>query len=208
MLTRQWARSVCDNYRAAVRQSLPARIELVDLSRLKMEEGEPRIPRCARNSALRRAVPAGREEIALVCAAEFYGGKPDQDHVAVLRIDGDLGAAWFVWSGNQSRETAEAMAARQGQAIVALVRHGLGPREDFSTLHRTLCGLGRAQSRPGPGADCGQAAPANRAQNPCIGASRASSCAFCSSSQADGLQRGRLLKYSHRKPERNSSQAR
>jgi len=159
MLTRQWTRAACDNPWAAIQQSLPGRIELVDLRRLKMESPEPRIPRCARNGSPRRAFPTGEGEAVMVCEEEISGGKPHEDFVAVVRIDGDLGAAWSVYEQHQRTETAQAMAARQGKAIAALVRYGLGSSENFSRLYGTLCQLrGPPLPHPVPDPRCGDAA--------------------------------------------------
>lgn len=156
MLTRQWTQSVCDNPWSLVLQSLPNRIELVDLSRLTLDPPEPRIPRCAKSSSPRQAIPTARGEAVMICELDIIGGKPATSYVALVRINDDLGAAWSVGRGSQSGETAEAMTARQGKAIVALVRYGLGPREDFPRLYDILCGLRAPKSRPGVRhLDCG-----------------------------------------------------
>jgi hypothetical protein len=159
MLTRQWTLAACDNPWAAIQQSLPDTFELVDLRRLKLESPEPRVPRCARDSTPRRAFPTTEGEAVTVCEEEISGAKPHEHFVAVLRIDGDLGAAWSVYEQHQRAVTAQAMAARQGKAILALVRYGLGSSEDFSRLYETLCQL-RAPPLPDPVPDprCGDAA--------------------------------------------------
>ena len=156
MLTQKWAQAACDNPWSVVLQSLPGRIELVDLERLRLDPPEPRVPRCAKNSLLRRALPASDAEATMICELEIFGGKPATHYVAVVRIEGELGAAWSVSRGSQSGESAEAMTARQGTAIVALVQYGLGPREDFARLYDILCKLRAPGSRPGVHhLDCG-----------------------------------------------------
>jgi hypothetical protein len=47
------------------------------------------------------------------------------------------------------------MTEREGKAIVAFVRYGLGSSENFQILHDTVCGLRRPGSRDSPkGPDC------------------------------------------------------
>jgi hypothetical protein len=154
-LTREWARSACDNPWAAIQQALPAnRFRLVDLRRLKI--GDPRGPvHCVDAVEQRRSLPREPGEAVMVCAALVYGGDDDEFHHAVVRIDGELGALWMVWRYGQNGESAEAMTQREGQAIVAFVQHALGKQEDFATLHRIMCDLRRPGSIDGPGdADC------------------------------------------------------
>ena len=156
MLTQKWAQAACDNPWSVVLQSLPGRIELVDLERLRLDPPEPRIPRCAKNSLFRRALPASAGEAIMICELEIFGGKPATHYVAVVRIKGELGAAWSVSRGSQSGESAEAMTVRQGEAIVAFVQYGLGPHEDFARLYDILCKLRAAGSRLGVHhLDCG-----------------------------------------------------
>jgi hypothetical protein len=153
LLTRAWARSVCDNPWAAIRQALPYnRFRLVDLRRLEI--GDPRGPaHCVGEE--RRAIPQQPGEVVMVCPALVYGGDKDEFHHAVVRIDGELGALWDVWRYGQNGETAEAMTQREGQAIIAFVQYALGREEDFPTLHGTMCNLRRPKSLAGPnGRDC------------------------------------------------------
>ena len=154
-LTREWARSVCDNPWAAIQQSLPAnRFRLVDLRQLKV--GDPRGPaHCVDAVEQRHPLPQVPGEAVMVCEALVYGGDDDEFHHAVVRIDGELGALWMVWKYGQNGETAEAMTQREGQAIVAFVQHALDKQEDFAALHRIMCDLRRPGSIDGPGgADC------------------------------------------------------
>ncbi|WP_446808459.1 hypothetical protein ACH50O_14310 [Methylomonas sp. 2BW1-5-20] len=155
LLTREWARSVCDNPWAATQQALPAnRFQLVNLRRLQVgntrgtincrDDGKPRLP-----------LPQKPGEAVMVCEAMVYGGDDDQYHSAVIRIDGDLGALWMVWRYGQNGETAEEMADREGKAIFAFVQYALGQNEDFSALHADMCRLRRPGSNNSPhGADC------------------------------------------------------
>jgi hypothetical protein len=155
LLTREWARSVCDNPWAAIRQALPYdRFRLVDLRRLEI--GDPRGPaNCIDTAEQRRPFPQKPGEAVMVCEALVYGGDDDEFHHAIVRIDGELGALWIVSRHNQNGQTAEAMTQREGQAIVAFVPYALGQREDFPTLHGIMCNLRRPGSVDGPGAaDC------------------------------------------------------
>lgn len=158
MLTREWAQSVCDNPWAAVRQALPGQFRLVDLSRLQV--GDPRGPaNCRGNGQPHQPLPQKRGGAVMICTAMVFGGRDDQYHHAVVRIDGDLGALWMVWRYGQNGETAEAMAEREGKAIITFVQSSLGRSEDFRKLHSVMCQLRRPGSVDGPkGADCGPAA--------------------------------------------------
>lgn len=158
LLTREWARSVCDNPWAAIQQALPAnRFQLVDLRRLHVGNTRGTV-NCRDDSKPRRPLPQKPNEAVMVCEAMVYGGDDDEFHSAVIRIDGDLGALWMVWRYGQNGETAEEMAEREGKAIVAFVQYALGQSEDFSVLHADMCRLRRPGSSDSPrGADCGRA---------------------------------------------------
>lgn len=153
-LTREWARSVCDNPWAAIQQALPAnRFRLVDLRQSRI--GDARGPAHCVDAVERRPLPQEPEKAVMVCEALVYGGDEDEFHHAIVRIDGELGALWTVWRFGQNGETAEAMTEREGRAIVAFVQYALGAREDFLTLHGIMCDLRRPGSVDSPsGADC------------------------------------------------------
>lgn len=169
MLTREWARSVCDNPWAAVQQALPGRFRLVDLSRLQV--GDPRGPANCRDDGQRHLpLPQEKGQAAMICTAMVFGGRDDQYHHAVVRIDGNLGALWMVSRYGQHGETAEAMTEREGKAIVSFAQYGLGQSEDFRKLHAVMCQLRRPGSVDSPkGADCESTAqpsiPPNLANN-------------------------------------------
>lgn len=155
LLTREWARSTCDNPWAAVQQALPVnRFRLVDLSRLRV--GDPRgFARCRDDGKPPRPLPRGVGEAVMVCTAMVYGGREDQFHYAVVRIDGNLGALWTVWRYGKNGETAEAMTEREGKAIAAFVRYAIAEAEDWQALHAAMCRLRRPGAVDGPkGADC------------------------------------------------------
>ena len=156
MLTREWARSVCDNPWAVVQQSLPNQFELVDLSRVRFVSPEPRIPRCASNGAPMRPFPTRPGESVLFCEEEIYGGHSGQTFVALVRIHGNLGVAWSVSDGGKSGENAEARIVREGKAIIEFVRFGIGENEDFPKLYASACELRAPKSMPGlHQLDCG-----------------------------------------------------
>lgn len=158
LLTREWARSVCDNPWAAIQQALPSdRFRLVDLRRLQV--GEPHGPaKCRDDGKPYRPLPQRRGEAVMVCEAPVYGGRDNQYYYAVVRIDGDLGALWTVRRHGRNGETAEAMTEREGKAIVAFVQYGLEENENFQDLHAAMCRLRRPGSADHPfGPDCGHA---------------------------------------------------
>jgi len=169
LLTREWARSICDNPWAAIHQALPRNgFRLMDLGRLRV--GDPRGPaNCRDDGNPRRPLPQKVGDALIVCAAMVYGGHDDQYHQAVVRIDGDLGALWTVSRYGQNGETVQAMTEREGKAIVAFVQYALGQSESFSALHADVCRLRRPGSLDHPhGADCERVAqprvPADLAQ--------------------------------------------
>lgn len=149
LLTREWARSVCDNPWAAIHQALPGdRFTLVDLRRLQIDD--PRNPAgCVNNGKPRQPLPKRPGEAVMVCESSDYEGNKHRFHSAVVRIDGNLGALWTVWQYEKKDETAEAMTEREGKAIVAFVQYGIGKSEDFPALQATACNLRR------PGSDNG-----------------------------------------------------
>lgn len=162
LLTREWARAVCDNPWAATRQAMPHnRLRLLDLSRLQTA-GPGRQVDCREGTPPPRALPATAGQSMLLCNAMVYGGRADQHHHAVMRIDGDLGALWMVWhpgQNGQDGESADAMAQREGQAIAHFVQPALGAREEFAALQARMCRLRRPDSADQPHApDHGHAA--------------------------------------------------
>jgi hypothetical protein len=151
LLTREWARSVCDNPWAAIQQALPVnRFRLVDLRRLQIDD--PHLPgQCVNNGKPRRPLPQSTGEAVMVCESSDYDGNKDRFHSEVVRIDGDLGALWTVWQYRKDDETAEAMTEREGKAIVAFVQNALRESEDFPALHATMYRLRRPGSDDGVG---------------------------------------------------------
>lgn len=154
-LTRDWARSVCDNPWAAIQQALPAnRFRLVDLSRLRVDDPHGPV-NCRDKGQAHRPLPQQAGEARIVCTAMVYGGPEDKFLSAAVRIEGDLGALWTVWRYGENGETVEAMTEREGKAIVAFVQYALGRQEVFSALHADMCRLRRPGSADHPhGADC------------------------------------------------------
>lgn len=156
LLTREWARAVCDNPWSAIQQALPGdRFRLLDLRRLRIASF-PGGANCRDDGKPRQPLPQRDGQAVMVCAAMVFGGRDDQFHTAVVRIDGDLGAIWTVWRHGRNGETAEAMTEREGRAIVSFVKNGLAEREDWPVLHADMCRLRRPGSVDGQqGADCG-----------------------------------------------------
>lgn len=141
-LSRQWARSVCDDSQDAIRRALPPnRFKLVDLARLKLDD--PRGPANCLRDRTHDALPRIPGRGVIVCPALVYGGDDDEFHTAVVRIDGDLGAMWMVWRNGQGGESAEAVAEREGSAIALFVETALGEREDYPNLAQGMHALAR-----------------------------------------------------------------
>jgi hypothetical protein len=143
-LSRQWARAVCDDALDATQRALPHnRFKLVDLARVRLDD--PRGPANCLQDRKHHAVPSVPGRGVIVCPALVCGGDEDEFHTAIVRIDGDLGALWVVWRDGHGGESAEAMAAREGNAIALFVEAALGDREDYPKLRQGM----RALQRPG-----------------------------------------------------------
>ena len=145
LLTRSWSRSVCDDPWAPLQWALPLnRFTLVDLE----SEAIRRLTNCKDDHAFSGAMPQIEGRPYLVCKAAVVGS--DDFHQVIMRIRGSLGAAWLVWGGGQNGETAENMAGREGEAILAFVRFGIGGDEDFERLHAEACRHRRPAFLEGP----------------------------------------------------------
>lgn len=150
LLTREWARAACHNPWSPFHQALPYnRFSLVDLSRLQTGNTRGRA-NCTADSSPHLPLPKRVGEAELICTAEVFSSIDNKFYIAVVRIDGNLGAFWTVWRYGQKGETAEAMAEREGKAIVAFVQHGLMAKESFPALFTTLCRLRRPDAVDDP----------------------------------------------------------
>jgi len=153
LLKKQWSRSVCDDPWAALQQALPVnRFALVDLGKL-----EPRKhpANCTEASAKLISSIKRSSTASLLCDFDIGGAGDARYYTAIVQISDNLGAVWAVWESAKSKETAAEQAVREGKAIVALARYGLGTKEGFSKLHRTVCQLRRPGAAEGPkGSDC------------------------------------------------------
>ena len=126
LLTRDWARAMCDNpWSYAVRHlSLPTnRLILLNLQDLAAQPSWTTVG--GENKwAQVSEMPLDPGATDIVCDRKARASK--LFCTAGTRLDGDLIAVWTVWDG--PRETAADQAAREGQAVRALFRHGLRPR--------------------------------------------------------------------------------
>lgn len=144
LLRRSWSRSVCDDPWAPLQQALPLnRFKLVDLE----SEAIGRLIDC-HEGAIPGEMPKSVGKPIVICPAAVFG--TGDFHQVVMRIEGALGAAWIVWGHGHSGESVEAMTTREGEAIVAFVRYGIGPDEDFGRLQLAACRLRRPGSANGP----------------------------------------------------------
>ena len=109
-----------------------------------------------RSASVKRIPSVKRSTTAsLLCDFDIAGAGDTRFYTAIVQISDSLGAVWAVSESAKSKETAAERAAREGKAIVALARYGLGAKEDFTKLHRTLCQLRRPGAAEGPkGSDC------------------------------------------------------
>ena len=154
LLTRAWARSVCDNPWAPIQQALPGDgFTLVDLGGLSKKDAD-RLFNCVEGSEPLNSIPQASEQVAIVCRKVVHPMSGRHFHTALVRIHGDLGAIWTVGQG-QYGESADAMALREGKALVLFVQNALGGTENFSELQAEMCRLRRPGSIDHPrGPDC------------------------------------------------------
>ena len=132
LLTRQWAKSVCDNPWAAVQQALPQnRFKLIDVRRLS-NKGKDRLLNCVEGSYPLPSTALKLGAVVLICQAHVFGD--EEFSTAFMRLDENLAAVWTVWSDGPTGETAKQMAEREGKAISAFVRNAIGAQENFPAL--------------------------------------------------------------------------
>lgn len=153
LLTKHWSRSVCDNPWAALQQALPGNpFALVDFDTL---DPHSRLANCTEESAKLISLIKPSSTAALLCDFDIYSADDKRSYSAIVQISDNLGAVWVVSESDNSEETAAEKAIREGKAIIALFQYGLGPNEDFTKLHRTVCELRKPGSRDAPrGSDC------------------------------------------------------
>ncbi len=155
-LERRWAKSVCDNPWSAIRQALPHnRFALIDLQSLDSSDFR-NLRNCLHSRSEAKKLILVPERPVVICQADVGGSGRTRFFTAVVSIEGNLGALWTVWDNDNQSESATTMVDREGAAIIALVRHGLGPQENFSTLQSEMCQLRRpgSEAHPNLGSSC------------------------------------------------------
>lgn len=152
-LTRNWARTVCDDSRAALNQALPkSDFYLVDDRNFDLFNGHETLGREVVADQL-RAMDFQSGRTSLVCDVEL--GEHGRNCTAAVPIAQHLVAVWWVWE--REGESAEAQADREGRAIGAFVKYALGAEEDFAALWEVVC----TARRPGSDRSMNRTAPAD-----------------------------------------------
>ncbi len=136
-LTRQWARSICDNPSAPLRRAMPKdQFFLADDRKLdgfrdySIGNGET-----VSDHLDRMRLKSG--EVSVICDAQ--GSSKSTSCTAATPFTQHLIVVWRVWSN--SAEAAGSKAEREGIAITAFVANALGPVENFPTLISVACDL-------------------------------------------------------------------
>lgn len=144
LLTREWARTVCDDPWAALQQSLPRdRFYLVDDRRLETFAHHTTVGQESMKDQLDR-LAATKDHAVLVCDRVRSHGR--RFCTSMIQIEDHLAVVWSVW--DSEKEQAEQMAEREGRALQAFVRYGLAPVEDFPSLLEVICQTQRPGSGP------------------------------------------------------------
>lgn len=155
-LNRKWARSVCDNPWAPLRRALPENpFYLVDDRKMDAFDQHLTVG-YERVSDHLRAMDLRAGSVSVVC--DRTPATTPRFCTAAMTVDRHLAAVWTVW--DEEGESAARMAARQGRAVRAFVRHALGPREDFRTLTAVACAARRLEDSAT--APCGALAPSRK----------------------------------------------
>lgn len=151
-LSRNWARSVCDNPWAPILQALPPnRFRLADDRRIDSFDHHWTVGR-ERVSDHLQAMDLQSNEASIVCGER--SSSTTRFCTAAMRLEDHLIAVWTVW--DSEKEPSVEQAKREGKAINAFVRHALGPTENFRELSEVMCHLGRPghSTRPDSRAAC------------------------------------------------------
>ncbi|WP_245448694.1 hypothetical protein [Phyllobacterium sophorae] len=148
LLSRQWAKSVCDDPRAPLQQALPIqnnRFFLVDDRNLDVFQnhltvGGERVWDQLQQMRLKVG------EASVVCDAK--SSSKTRFCTAAISIKQHLAAVWTVW--DSSVETHARQAEREGKGITAFVIDALGPIENFPALLSAACKLRNPTTPTGP----------------------------------------------------------
>ena len=145
-LRNAWARSICDDPWAPLLQALPEnRITLMDDRTLERFKGWTTVG--GENGADHiRAMTLVRGVPDVVCDHERTSDGTRSCTAAIL-VENHLMMIWGV--GDSLSETAEEKAAREGRALAAFVRLGLGRQEKYPELEAIACASRQPGSGPG-----------------------------------------------------------
>jgi hypothetical protein len=147
-LTRRWSKSICEDSRAPILQTVPHRFYLIDQTNSDAFRGHSTIGG-ERISDQLRSMHLQTGSASIVCDKTV----PSRTRfcTAAILIEGRLAAVWSVWDGEV--ETSSQRADREGKAVTAFVLHALRPAENFPVLFETACRFRAPASRVGPEGD-------------------------------------------------------
>ena len=127
ILSREWARNICENKRPGQLKNLPQSFLLLNRDHIDILKRYPTVGKERQyDQIVEMRFEPGQSEIGCDKESKFC--------TAIVTIDPKLIAVWTVWSENDSPNSASNMAERQGRAIFQLVENGLGKIEDFSEI--------------------------------------------------------------------------
>lgn len=145
-LARQWARSICFDLSAPLLQSLPYNQTITFADNRKLEEWANSHHFAGYKGTLGNRLQTINWQpgsTSVICEKELEGTR--RSCTAAILIDKYLVAIWSVWDGKS--ENVEQMAKRQGAAILAWVKYGLGTTENFEKLQTLVSKLKRPNGR-------------------------------------------------------------
>ncbi|KGB53482.1 hypothetical protein FG91_02728 [Sphingopyxis sp. LC81] len=149
LLARRWVASVCDDPWSPIEQAMPANnFYLMDRDAIGLFDNHMTVGGEFMSNQLRAMrLEVGRTEI----QCDVDKRSETRFCTAARPISPQLVAVWTVWDGE--RETAQAMAEREGKAIATFVRYAIARNEDFGQLLPAMCELRRPEAKEGPNGD-------------------------------------------------------
>ena len=144
-LTRQWARSVCDDPWSPIAQSLPT-FYIFDIRKPDAFDSHSG-PDGETIGGQLRTMRIEHDAASVVCGSKTSSGT--RFCTAATLIQQNLAAVWLLSDDMNRGETHLERADREANAIANFVRYAMGPIEDFPPLLRRSCLLRPPKSRPG-----------------------------------------------------------
>lgn len=126
LLTREWAKQICNNERAGILAHIPSSFSLVDRKSVPTFQNQIFSRDITTDQIARLKLDTGRPEV--ICGLEAKSCR------GVVAITNELLVIWTVWDSRTQSETATEMGSRQGAALFQLVLNGFGNTEKIENI--------------------------------------------------------------------------